>query len=281
MPGFYDRVTNGTALLTETEQKIVDALIHDRRETAFLSGPKLAGRLNVHEATATRLAQKLGYKGYPQLRAAVQNEMLDGQDAAARMRRSLVSAGAQGHLATLVAAEVAALEILAQTLPQAEIDAAADLIFAARRVFLFGQGHAQAIMAFMQRRLDRFGIATVALSGRGRDIAEKLVALGDKDLVLALAFRRQPSGYGPLMTQAQALGAPTLLISDLAGLSMEPRAALVLAAPRGRSGREFQTPAVPFAIVGAILLTLAARHEGPMLSALERLNDLFIRFDDE
>lgn len=281
MSALYDRVANGTALLTETEQKIVDALLHDRRETAFLSGPKLAERLNVHEAAATRLAQKLGYKGYPQLRSAVQKEMIEGQDAAVRMRRSLASAGPQGHLAALVAAEVEALETLARILPQAEIDRAADMIFAARRVFLFGQGHAQAITAFLQRRLDRFGISTVALSGRGRDIAEKLVALGSSDLVLALAFRRQPSGYGPLMAHAQAVSAPTLLISDLAGLAMEPRAGLVLAAPRGRSGQEFQTPAVPFAIVGAILLTLAARHEAPMLSALDRLNDLFTRLDDE
>src|SRR5690606_38977689 len=132
---------------------------------------------------------------------------------------SVKMAGARGYLDDLIASEIAALENLLQTVAQEEIDKAADMIFEAKRIFLFGQGHAQSILSFLQRRLDRFGMVTTALGGRGRDIAERIVSLRPSDLVLGMAFRKQPESYYPLMVHARDAGAKTILISDLSGLS--------------------------------------------------------------
>ncbi|QDZ12606.1 MurR/RpiR family transcriptional regulator [Devosia ginsengisoli] len=274
-----DRVNAHSAKLTDADRKIIATVFDDRAETAFLSGPQLAERASVHEAAATRLAQKLGYKGYPEMRAQLQRELLAGQDAADRMRRSVATVEHGGYLADLIAKEVAALEVLASAVPQSDVDQAADLLFGAKRVFIFGQGHALSVASFLQRRLDRFGMTTVALTGRGRDIAERLVDLDQNDVVFALAFRKQPDSYRALLEQAAEVGAKTILVSDLAGPTMEPKADLMLAAPRGRSGSEFQTPTVPFAIVNGILLTIAGRHEKQMMGKLEKLSKLFDRFD--
>lgn len=274
-----DRVNAHSAKLTEADRKIIATVFDDRAETAFLSGPQLAERASVHEAAATRLAQKLGYKGYPEMRAQLQRELLAGQDAADRMRRSVATVEHGDYLADLIAKEVAALEVLASAVPQSDVDQAADLLFGAKRVFIFGQGHALSVASFLQRRLDRFGMTTVALTGRGRDIAERLVDLDQHDVVFALAFRKQPDSYRALLEQAAEVGARTILVSDLAGPTMEPKADLMLAAPRGRSGSEFQTPTVPFAIVNGILLTIAGRHEKQMMGKLEKLSKLFDRFD--
>ena len=274
-----ERIKSNSAKLTDSDQRLLAALLENRAEAAFMSGPQIAERAQVHEASATRLAQKLGYKGYPELRTQLRREVLEGQDAANRMRRSVAKVEHGDFLADLVAAEMAALENLMRCVSQAEIDAAADLIFAARRVFIFGQGHAQSVAGFLQRRLDRFGMTTIALTGRGRDIAERVVGMERGDLVLALAFRKQPKNYAPLLRHAAEMGAGSILISDLAGPMMEPRADLMLAAPRGRSGSEFQTPTIPFAIVDAILMTIAGRHEDPIIGRLEKLSELFTDFE--
>jgi DNA-binding MurR/RpiR family transcriptional regulator len=274
-----ERVRANSGKLTDSDRKLLATLLENRAEAAYLSGPRIAERAQVHEASATRLAQKLGYKGYPNLRAQLQREVLEGQDAANRMRRSVAKVEHGDFLADLVGAEIAALENLTRTITQQEIDAAADLIFAARRVFIFGQGHAQSVAAFLQRRLDRFGMTTIALTGRGRDIAERIVGMERGDLVLALAFRKQPKSYPPLLHHARGVGADSILISDLAGPMMEPRADHLLAAPRGRSGSEFQTPTIPFAIVNAILITIAGRHEEPIIGRLEKLSELFSDFE--
>lgn len=274
-----ERIKSNAAKLTDSDQKLLAALLENRAEAAYLSGPQIAVRAQVHEASATRLAQKLGYKGYPELRAQLQREVLDGQDAANRMRRSVAKVEHGDFLADLVAAEITALENLTRCISQDEIDAAADLIFSARQIFIFGQGHAQSVATFLQRRLDRFGMTTIFLNGRGRDIAERVVSMERGDLVLALAFRKQPRSYSPLLRHAESVGAGSILISDLIGPTIEPKADLLLAAPRGRSGSEFQTPTIPLAIVNAILMTIAGRHEEPIISKLEKLSELFSDFD--
>ncbi len=274
-----DRIKAQSKRLTEADQKLIATMLENRAEAAFLSGPQLSQRASVHEATVTRLAQKLGYRGFPDLRAQLQREVLDDQDAATRMRRSVAKVEHGNYLTDLIAAEISALETLARSVPQSDVDLAADMIFEGRRVFVFGQGHAQSVAGFLQRRLDRFGMTTIALTGRGRDIAERMVSMDKNDIVVALAFRKQPQSYAPLVQHARRVGARTILISDLAGPLMEPVADLMLAAPRGRSGSEFQTPTIPFAIVNGIVLTIAGRHEREVIGRLEKLSELFNDFD--
>lgn len=64
-----DRIKTHSRRLTDADQKLITTMLENRAEAAFLSGPQLSQRASVHEATATRLAQKLGYKGFPDLRA--------------------------------------------------------------------------------------------------------------------------------------------------------------------------------------------------------------------
>ncbi len=272
------RIQDTSERLTASDRRIIEVLLGQQGEAVFLSAAQLAERAQVHETTATRLAQKLGFSGYPELRAQLQREVMQGQDAAARMRRSVAKVADGSYLADVVQSELAALEQLTRSIDQRDVDTASDMIVAARKVFIFAQGHATAVSAFLQRRLDRFGMTTVMLTGRGRDIAERLTGLAAGDLVLVLAFRKQPTDYAAVMGHAAQVGAATLLISDLAGPTMAPPAGHLLAAPRGRSGTEFQTPIVPMTIVNAILLTIAGRHEPQVVAKLEELAGLFDRF---
>jgi len=276
---FLRRVSQSADQMTATDQKMVAALLDRREELVFLSGPQLADRIDVHGAAPTRLAQKLGYKGFPELRSVLQEEMLNAQDAARRMRRSVKSAEEGNYLSNLIASEVAALQNLDELLSQSAIDQAADAIFAAKKVFVFAQGHALPLAQFLTRRLDRFGMTTVTLTGRGHDVAERLVGIKKEDVLVSMAFRKQPSTYAPTMQHVRGVGATSILISDLAGLIMTPEPDMVLAAPRGRSGSEFQTPNVPFIIISSILLTMAARHEDETIGALEKLSTLFDGFN--
>lgn len=276
---FLARLAQSADRMTATDQKMVAALLDRREELVFLSGPQLAERIDVHGAAPTRLAQKLGYTGFPELRSALQADMLNAQDAARRMQRSVKSAEKGNYLSELIASEVTALQNLDDLIPQSAIDQAADAIFAAKKVFVFAQGHALPLAQLLTRRLDRFGMTTIMLAGRGHDVAERLVGISKDDIVVAMAFRKQPSTYGPMMQHARSVGATSILVSDLAGLIMTPEPDMVLAAPRGRSGSEFQTPNVPLIIISAILLTMAARHEEETIGALEKLSTLFEGFN--
>lgn len=279
MPSFASRLRDRAEELTAADKRMVQAIMADPRAAALLPAGELAARAGVHEATGTRLAQKLGYSGFPGLRGALRAEYIALSDGGARVARSVGKVAAGAYLADLVATEIEALRALPEALPQPLLDQAAKRLIGARRIFVFARGHAHALAVLAERRFRRFGFDTVELAGENRTIAERLGGLRAGDLVLAFAFRAVPRGLDAIFAHADKKGAGTMLIADLAAAPLCPAAGLVLAAARGRSGDEFQTLTVPMAILNALVLTVAGRHKDATLPALDAVSDLIRQLD--
>lgn len=262
--------------LTASEKRLVQALLSRPNEAALLSAAELSARAGVHQATAVRLAQKLGYRGYPELRTRLQTDLLQGEPAS-RLQRRLERSRA-GILAALVESEVEALQALPTYVSQEQLERAAALLIGAERVFLFAQGHASSLSELLDRRLRRSGFQTVVLGSSRRDLAEHLLGLGANDAMLAFAFHREPDYLGHLLSYAREVGASTLLVSDPLGSTVRPQPDLVLAAPRGEA-EAFQTLSVPMAICNALVLSIAALDKGRSVETLERLAGLLARFE--
>lgn len=278
---FRETVEQHEGRLTESDRRLVTELLVRPEEGAFLSIDDLSSRAEVHPATVVRLAQKLGFGGYPALRSALQADLIERLEPAERVRRRIADPEQAEVLGGLVADELAALADLPRRVPQAQLDEAARLLIDARRVFLFGQYHATALVDLLDRRLRRSGFDTVRLAGQGRELAEHTLSLSPRDAVIALGFRRRPPGLAALLGHARDIGAKTVLVSDEIGPLLRPAPTLVLAAPRGGASGEFQSLTVPMAICNALVLTIARHDGGRSLEALDRLGGLIERFTDE
>ena len=265
--------------LTSADRRLIQELLSNPAQGAFLSAAELSQRVGVHSAAAVRLAKKLGFSGYPELRGQLQSELIEDSGPAERVRRRLAHIDDGSILEALVASEVAALRDLTQYLSQARIDEAAEALILARKVFLFGHGHAVVLVELMRRRLRRLGLDVVILVGPGRELAEQVLSLAAEDLLLALAFHSIPPGLAPLLQLGRKVGATTMVISDLIGLMVRPAPDILLAAPRGGKAEEFQTSAVPTLICNALVLSIARLDQGRSLRALDQLRGLIEAFD--
>lgn len=264
-------------VLTPTDRRLVAVLQSRPAEASFWSAAALTDPLGLHQSAATRLAQRLGFEGYPQLRHALRQDYLAGDGPSQRLRGRLDEHPDDDVLHSFVADELAVLAELPRHVSQPELDALADRVLAAPRVFLYGQGNATVLVDLLDRRLGRFGVSMKTLTGSRRDIAERAVALASHDLVIAVAFRRLPSALGVLLEVAHETGAHTALITDTL-LSVSPRPDTLLAAPRG-TGDAFLSLSVPMALVNALVLTTARRAPADALRPLDRLEHLIERLD--
>ncbi len=264
--------------LTDADQRLINVMVADPATAQFLSGAELASRARVHEAAATRLAKKLGFKGYPQLRESLRDEVRASSEPAGRMSRKLDAVEGDNLIGDLVRREIGTLEALAGQIDQQQLNATADRLIAARRIFLFGRGHATSIVTLLDRRLRRFGWQTVPLPADGRDMAEHVLGLQPGDAVLALAMHRRPKGLGRLCQHAAERGAATIVVADTIGPRLKPQPDHLLWASRGADD-EFQTLTVPMAICNALVLTIAKRNRTRSIEALDRLGELIEAFE--
>lgn len=273
-----DRFRDIADQLTPAEQSLTKQIIASPRDVALGTAAELAQRIGVHEATASRLAKKLGYPSYGAFRAAIQDEFIVRNDPAERVRNSLRTGTEAGLLGDLIRQEIEALARIEQYLDDGAILAAAQTLSQARKIFVFARGNAQALAVLMDRRLRRMGRNVAMLVGDGRDLAEQVLGMDKGDAVLGFAFRRQPQHYAPLMAHARSVGAASVVIAGTVGPSLQPAAGHLLFAPRAGSQDTFQTLTVPMAICNALVLGMAKVAPQDALQKLEKLGHLIDSF---
>lgn len=263
--------------LTETDRRLIAALQANPAEAAFWRAQELTEPLGLHQSAATRMAQRLGFGGYPELRDVLRQDYLGGDGPSQRIRGRLGRQPEGQELRELVHGEIAALEELPQHVPQSVLDALAARIAGAEVVYLFGQGNSIVLVEQLSRRLTRFGIRCTALVGSRRDVAERIAPMRAEDALLAFAFRRMPDVLSHLLELARQEGIHSTVLTDTL-LTMRPEPDSLIAAPRGRSS-EFLSLTVPMAVCNALVLTIARRHPDRALVPLDRLGVILEHFE--
>lgn len=274
-----ERVKEVAETLTPAEQLLIKQVIASPRDVALGTAGDLAKRIGVHEATASRLARKLGYPTYAGFRAAIQEEFIVRTDPATRVRNTLQQTTNAGLVTDLVSREMEALAGLQRYVDDAQVIAAARTLLKARRIYVFARGNAEALAVLVDRRLRRMGRDTVMLQGEGRDLAEQVLGMTAADALIGFAFRRQPTHYSALLNHARTMGAASVVISGSVGPSLVPAADHLLFAPRTGSQDAFQTLTVPMAICNALVLGMAREDPKASLQHLETLGQLIDAFD--
>lgn len=263
--------------LTDTDRRLINAIRASPHDMVFAKAIELTQPLGLHESAATRLAQRLGFDGYPQLREALRNDYLNSDGPSQRVRARLERSEHSDVLTSLIEQEIKALESVALHVTGEALEAGARRILAAERVFLHGQGNATALVELFARRLTRYGLTVVPLTGSRRDIAERAAGMRSGDLLLACVFRRPTSMLLPLLALCEEESTPSLLLTDTL-VSLAPRPDLILAAPRGEE-RDFHTLTVPMAIANALILTIAQLDPDSAATHLDRVQLLQERLE--
>jgi DNA-binding MurR/RpiR family transcriptional regulator len=259
--------------LTDADHRLLAVLLGDRAESSYLSAKAVAGRAGVHESTAGRLATKLGFSSYRDMRGSLRGQVISELDSAVRMASRLDRIGGGSALEAIVASEVKVLTDIPRQVSGDQITAAADLLARARRIVLFGISHAGWLASLMARRLVRSGYDALAIQNVDWSAADALMGMGRDDVLLAFEFRRATEGLKKLATTVASLGGHVILISDGVARLAEPRPAVTLAASRGGKG-DSQSLVVPMIIANTLVLELSRIDEGRSLNALGRLGEL-------
>jgi DNA-binding MurR/RpiR family transcriptional regulator len=276
--GLKDIVEEYAGRLTDADRRLLAVLLVDPVESSFLPAQTVAKRAGVHQSTAGRLAQKLGFDSYRTMKAHLRSDVISEVDSAAGRIRGRLDRMAQGSiLDALVESEVRTLMALPKQIDGTTMTAAAEALRDARRIFLFGQGHASSLTNLFARRLNRSGYDAIELQHLDWQASDVLLSMRREDLVVACAFRRPAERLDRLLGYTRDVGARCMLISDLSGLSVRPKPDILLAASRGED-LESQSLTVPMAICNALILELSRCDDGRSIEALERLSTLARHF---
>lgn len=235
----------------------------------------LARAVGVSKATVVRFAKSLGYKGFPEFRRDIQQEMRRKLRAADRMEETFAELDNDENIfAKLIKRDIQLLEETLQAASFPDFHKAVEIILQARKVFLIGLNASMALAYLLHFRLVRVKKEAhwIFLTG-GTSLLEQLAFMDAADALIAIDFLQVPREVQTALQHAKKLGAPILGITDFPTSPIARAADVCLYAKRGlHTTVNSLTPA--FSLINALAIAVSWAKKGDSIKALTDLDRL-------
>ncbi|MBK0418835.1 MurR/RpiR family transcriptional regulator [Leucobacter sp. CSA1] len=274
-----DRIADRWNELSKSERAVCSVLTAMSAERLlYASAAELGSQSRTSNATAVRTLQSLGYSGLSELKHEVAAPFSSSVAPDIRLRQRLEHVGQDlRQIQREVWAEAEELVQLGRGANNDErYSVAVNLIVHADTVFCYGLGASGIASEHLALRLRRIGVSTRRLATDGFRLADEVMSLGSRDLLVVFAPGRVTRDIEALLDQAQLVGASVLLITDELHEQLAPRVTASLTAPHTPTGLTAEGLA---GILVSDVLVQAVSAVGPdtALRSSQLLNDLRAR----
>ena len=278
---FESLINSFEGKLTDADQELIHIILGEPSEAVYLSSAELASKAAVHASTVVRLARKLGFDGFPEMRQKLRQDVEFKKNSSDKIRQRIDLIEKGSNLSDLIESEIAAIAAISNTVSQNQIDEVVNKIYKAKSIFIVGRGSAAPLMTHFERRLRRSGIqCRAALNLQRRDLAEQLIGIQKGDAIVVFGFQSinsLPSGYSSLIESAKSIGAHSIAIGDSTILTARPKPDIVLSVSRPKEG-VMQLRSGPMLICEALAMTLLHKKSKKAVRGVESLEHLRANF---
>lgn len=226
-PRIDERIAARYADLSPQERRAADALLVHLHDLATYRASELADLAGVSKATMSRLFRRLDFEDFDDLRDHLRTLRGEGVP---------VALEAAPSLRERVEHEIETLRRGFAVVDEAALHAAAARIAGARRVTVLGLRSSYPVALHLRQQLAQARDGVLLGPQPGQSVAEEVVGLDDRDVLVLVAFRRRPERLDTLLGLAAEQGVPTVLLADPTARALARQATWWLECPLAAHG---------------------------------------------
>ena len=255
--GFPERAAK--ARLTSQERRIVSIIAARLSRVAFMPGPQLAQACGVSVSAVTRFAQKLGYKGFPELKRDLETAFRQTITPHEMFREFLAGSHQPSVPKASVAQDLQNIMNMQAALDESVVQHVAAEMARARTVYSAAISGGEVAVHLFALYLKVLGKPHEGLLGHGISKRIAFTPIGSKDVLIAVCSQRVFREVRDVAVFARQRGARTIAITDSATNALASVCDFVLIAPV--VGATFgYSHVAPVAMVNVLVNALAARN---------------------
>ncbi len=198
--------------LSPGQKKVAEYLIQSKDEFAFKTASQIGRQVEVSETTVIRLSYALGFNGFSELQASVQQWVLNQTYRSSNEEQPLFEASVS-PFAKCMEKDITAMQQTLHQLNEEELWKVVSTLIEADRVLVIGMraSYAAAYWLSLQLNTLRDQVALCATSG---NVNEQLCDLTDRSAVVMLSFPRYLKETLHLAECIKQQGVPLICITD-------------------------------------------------------------------
>ncbi|HEY8450241.1 MAG TPA: MurR/RpiR family transcriptional regulator [Bacillota bacterium] len=276
--GLQERIRSRFDALSASQRRIAEYMLANLHRVAFMTAASVAQAVGVSESTVVRFATALGYRGYPDLQRALQDDIRAQLTAAERLE---LAKGARQEPRSIfervLRSDVENIRKTLQDLSTEAFHAAIEAIDRARQVFCVGLRSATAVSFYLGFYLSFLRTNVHTLHGVGT-VFEQLVSLGEDDAVIAISFPRYSRLTYDITSLARARGATTIAITDnvLSPIARQADITLIAHTPMISFADSL---VAPLSVANALITALALKNRERTQASLDELERIWNQYD--
>jgi len=253
--------------LSKRLRQVAQYVIDHPNEIAFGTVAVIAKDAEVHPSTLVRFANAFGYSGFSEMQRLFQQKLLQESpsytDRVRFVREELGDEAGETPLQLLsqfASANARALDQLRNTINEADLEKAIDILADAESTHVVGVRRAFVVATYFAYALRHIDRRAYLIDGVGGMYREQGSSVGDKDAVIATSFHPYAPETQEVAKAAVEKGVPLILITD-SQLSPLASSASVCFVVRDAEVHGFRSLGSTLCLAQALSIGLAYRME--------------------
>lgn len=216
-----DKLRDQKNLLTKSQKIISQYLLQHYEEVALMSAVEFGEKVNVSDATISRFVRSIGFNNFYEFKNYLREQMKNFDSPYKRVVKLAdltvkedEHATTKDFLIKIGTRDLQNLTHLMDNLDLHLLERAVHAIYHARTIYLMGLGSSSALIDFFILHLRRMGFQVIPISEGGAYNFEKMISMGESDVLIAATFPRYSKATYDAIVYAKKKQAMVLTIMD-------------------------------------------------------------------
>lgn len=213
MKGFKDRVNSQYESLTRAQKNVANYILQHLDSIPFFTLGDLALKIDVSTTTIIRFARSMGFEGYSEMQAVLQDELR--RKISLPNRLDSINALPRGELLEeTVHNDIQNIESTMHALSEDYLEGIVEAVAGARRVYILGMRTSYALAYYTGVFLGQILRDVHLVQGNGLIYPEEVLGAGEGDVCIAFLFPRYTKATKSILAWMREQKVKVLLITS-------------------------------------------------------------------
>ena len=268
-------IQGNMSTFSKGQKRIANFILESYDKAAFMTASRLGKKVGVSESTVVRFAAELGYQGYPDMQKSLQKMIRNRLTSVQRIEVTNDRLGGQDLLSMVLQSDIEKIRLTLEELDRDSFEKAAEAIVSARKIYIMGVRSSAAIATFLTFYFNLIFDNVVEVSANtASEVFERLLRVGEGDVVIGVSFPRYSSRTVQAMSFARDRGATTIAITDSEASPLAPIGTYLLKA-RSDMASFVDSLVAPLSLVNALLVAVSQKKNDDLANTFQNLERIW------